>query len=76
MSTTNNQSTGSNESRGAQPEEQPRIQEKTTLGGDYNSGVTSSDPAEKDEIEKKGALANIDQSQVRTEEQRKAEDEA
>lgn len=54
-------------------QEQPRTQEKTTLGGDFNSGVTSHDPAEKDEIEKKGAMANIDQSQVRTEEERKAE---
>lgn len=54
-------------------QEQPRTQEKTTLGGDFNSGVTSHDPAEKDEIEKKGAMANIDQSNVRTEEERKAE---
>lgn len=50
-------------------------QEKTSLGGDFNSGVTSNDPSEKDEIEKKGAMANIDQSRVRTEEQRKAEEE-
>jgi len=33
------------------------VQEKTTLGGAYNSGVTSDDPEEKDEIEKKGSLA-------------------
>jgi hypothetical protein len=64
---------GGNPSRG-EPEEL-RIQEKTTLGGDFNSGVTSHDPAEKDEIEKKGAMANIDQSHVRTEEERKADDE-
>jgi len=54
-------------------QDQPRTQEKTTLGGHFNSGVTSHDPAEKDEIEKKGAMANIDQSNVRTEEERKAE---
>jgi hypothetical protein len=66
---------GGNPSGGEQPEEL-RIQEKSTLGGDFNSGVTSHDPAEKDEIEKKGAMANIDQSHVRTEEQRKADDEA
>lgn len=35
----------------------PGVQEKTTLGGAYNSGVTSDDPEEKDEIEKKGSLA-------------------
>ncbi|MGB8193852.1 MAG: hypothetical protein WCF67_18105 [Chitinophagaceae bacterium] len=52
----------------------PQPQEKTSLGGDFNSGVTSHDPAEKDEIEKKGALANIDQSAVRTEEERKTEE--
>ena len=51
--------------RGANPESSPRIQEKTTINGDFNSGVTSNDPAERDEIEKKGALANIDQSGVR-----------
>lgn len=33
------------------------VQEKTTLGGAYNSGVTSDDPEEKNEIEKKGSLA-------------------
>lgn len=59
--------------RNDQQDQQPRTQEKTTLGGDFNSGVTSHDPAEKDEIEKKGAMANIDQSHVRTEEERKAE---
>jgi hypothetical protein len=69
-------STDKNQGRGEQPEQQQRTQEKTTLGGDFNSGVTSHDPAEKDEIEKKGALANIDQSQVRTEEERKAEGNA
>jgi hypothetical protein len=37
----------------------PGVQEKATLGGAYNSGVTSDDPDEKDEIEKKGSLANL-----------------
>lgn len=37
----------------------PGVQEKATLGGSYNSGVTSDDPEEKDEIEKKGSLANL-----------------
>lgn len=50
-------------------------QEKTSLGGDFNSGVTSHNAVEKDEIEKKGAMANIDQSGVRTEEQRKEDEE-
>jgi hypothetical protein len=49
-------------------------QEKTSIGGDFNSGVTSHDPSEKDEIEKKGAMANIDQSGVKTEEERKTEE--
>ena len=46
------------------PREQLKPQEKTNLGGDFNSGVTSNDPAERDEIEKKGGMANIDQSSV------------
>jgi hypothetical protein len=37
----------------------PGVQEKSTLGGAFNTGVTSDDPDEKDEIEKKGALANL-----------------
>lgn len=37
----------------------PGAQEKTTIGGAYNTGVTSDDPEEKDEIEKKGTLANL-----------------
>jgi hypothetical protein len=37
----------------------PGVQEKATLGGAFNSGVTSDDPAEKEEIEKKGSLANL-----------------
>ena len=37
----------------------PGTQEKSSLGGNFNSGVTSEDPVEKDEIEKKGSLANI-----------------
>jgi hypothetical protein len=35
----------------------PGVQEKATLGGAYNTGVTSDDPEEKEEIEKKGSLA-------------------
>jgi hypothetical protein len=51
-------------------------QEKTSLGGDFNSGVTSQDDAEREEIEKKGAMANIDQSGVRVEESgRRTEEE-
>ena len=51
-------------------------QEKTSLGGDHNSGVTSQDDAEREEIEKKGAMANIDQSGVRVEESgRRTEEE-
>jgi hypothetical protein len=62
---------GGNPARGEQTDTPLRIQEKTSLGGEFNSGVTSNDPAEKDEIEKKGALANIDQSSLRTEEEQK-----
>jgi hypothetical protein len=35
----------------------PGVQEKSTLGGAFNTGVTSDDPEEKREIEKKGSLA-------------------
>ena len=35
----------------------PGVQEKSTLGGAYHSGVTSDDPEEKEDIEKKGSLA-------------------
>ena len=31
-------------------------EEKSRVGGDYNSGVTSDDPAEKEKIEKQGSL--------------------
>jgi hypothetical protein len=37
----------------------PGIQEKSTIGGAFNSGVTSHDPDEKNEIEKKASLANL-----------------
>jgi hypothetical protein len=37
----------------------PGVQEKTSLGGAYNTGVTSEDPEEKEEIEKKGSLAQL-----------------
>lgn len=39
----------------------PGVQEKASLGGDFNSGVTSHDPDEKREIEKKASLANVNQ---------------
>jgi len=35
----------------------PGVQEKSTLGGAFNSGVTSEDAEEKDHIEKQGSLA-------------------
>lgn len=57
-----------------QPSKEIVTQEKTSLGGDYNSGVTSQDEAEKQEIEKKGAMANIDQSGVRVEESSRRSD--
>lgn len=47
------------------PREQLKPQEKTSLGGDFNSGVTSRDDVERQEIEKKGSLANIDQREER-----------
>ena len=65
---------GGNQARGEQPDSPLKTQEKTSLGGEFNSGVTSNDPAEKDEIEKKGAMANIDQSSVRTEQERNEKD--
>lgn len=37
----------------------PGVQEKTTLGGEHNTGVTSSDPEEKNEIEKQASLAKL-----------------
>lgn len=37
----------------------PGVQEKATLGGEHNSGVTSSDPEEKNEIEKQASLAKL-----------------
>jgi hypothetical protein len=33
---------------------QPVVQDKTSFGGDFNQGVTSRDPDEKERIEKKG----------------------
>jgi hypothetical protein len=52
----------------------PTPQEKTSLGGNFNSGVTSDDPSERDQIEKKGAMANIDQSGVKTDQERLEEE--
>lgn len=58
---------GGNQGQGDNPANPLVTQEKTSLGGDFNSGVTSRNDSEKDEIEKKGGMANIDQ---RTEEER------
>lgn len=33
-----------------------QMDEKASIGGDYNSGVTSDDPDEKDQIEKQASL--------------------
>lgn len=63
-----------NQSRNESEYQAPTPQEKTSLGGDFNSGVTSHDPSEKDEIEKKGAMANIDQSGVKTDQERQEEE--
>lgn len=52
----------------------PGVQEKSTIGGAYNTGVTSDDPDEKDEIEKKGSLAvlkNKEDKENRTPDQEK-----
>lgn len=46
----------------------PGVQEKSTIGGAYNTGVTSDDPAEKEEIEKKGSLANLKPKENREDE--------
>lgn len=44
-------------------------EEKSRIGGDYNSGVTSDDPAEKEEIEKQASLGkNQPKSQKEREE--------
>jgi hypothetical protein len=37
----------------------PGVQEKSTIGGTHNTGVTSHDPDEKEEIEKKASLAKL-----------------
>jgi len=52
---------GGNQGQGDNPKQQNVPQEKTTLGGQFNSGVTSNDAAEKDEIERQGTMANINQ---------------
>jgi hypothetical protein len=51
--------TAGNYGGGNQTDPLPRTNEKTTLGGDFNTGVTSDDPAEKEEIERKGTMANV-----------------
>ncbi len=57
MSDRNNPA-GGNVAGGNQTRHLPETQEKTSLGeGEHNSGVTSNDPAEREEIEKKGTMA-------------------
>lgn len=48
-------------SRGNTPDRERKTQpdakdEKASVGGDYNSGVTSEDPEEKEQIEKQASL--------------------
>jgi hypothetical protein len=67
---------GGNQGQGDNPSKPFVTQEKTSLGGDFNSGVTSQDDTERQEIERKGGMANIDQSGVRVEESgRRSEEE-
>ena len=51
----------------------PGAQEKANIGGAYNTGVTSDDPDEKDEIEKKGALANLKRRNEQDQENREGD---
>ena len=44
----------------------PGANEKTSLGGEFNSGVTSHDPEERNEIEKKGSMAFTDPNGITT----------
>lgn len=37
-------------------DQQPQAEDKASIGGDYNSGVTSDDPDEKEQIEKQASL--------------------
>jgi len=37
----------------------PGVQEKSTIGGKHNTGVTSEDPEEQEQIEKKGSMATL-----------------
>ena len=50
-----NQSTGS-PLNPDNPKKDFKSPEKAALGGRYNSGVTSSDPDEKEQIEKQGSM--------------------
>ena len=52
---------GGNQGQGDNPRQNLPPQQKTTIGGQFNSGVTSNDQEEKDKIEKQGSMANIDQ---------------
>lgn len=46
-------------------------EEKSRIGGDYNSGVTSDDPTEKEEIEKQASLGK---NQPKSQKERDEED--
>jgi|GEM_PF-1276097 hypothetical protein len=50
------QPAGGNMAQGNQPADRSRSNEKASVGGAYNSGVTSDDPEEKQAIEKQGSL--------------------
>jgi hypothetical protein len=43
----------------------PGVQEKSTIGGDYNTGVTSQDPEEKQEIEKRDRWPTLSPAKTR-----------
>jgi hypothetical protein len=51
----------------------PGVQEKSTLGGAYNTGVTSDDPDEKDHIEKQGSLAVLKNKENKNEDKENRE---
>ena len=51
----NNKNNNKQPQRGTPPHIDPS-KEKASIGGQYNSGVTSDDPEEKDQINKKGSL--------------------
>jgi len=50
------QPAGGNVAQGNQTADRSRSNEKASVGGAFNSGVTSDDPNEKEQIEKQGSL--------------------